>query len=104
MGKEIELKYALSSAAQADEILSSELVLSELDAPIRTIRMSSTYYDTLDGRLIKEKISLRRRQENDEVVYTVKTPKFSDGALSARGEWQVVSDNFDDALLFLIPL
>ncbi len=98
MAKEIELKYSIPDVGTADEILSSPMITSELAAPLRQINMSSVYYDTADGKLIGSKISLRRRQENDEVVYTVKTPQFSDGALSARGEWQVSADNIEDAL------
>lgn len=101
MAKEIELKYSIPNIKTADEILSSSLIMSALAAPIREIKMGSVYYDTEEGKLLGAKISLRRRQENDEVVYTVKTPKFSDGALSARGEWQVSADNIENALVKL---
>ena len=101
MAKEIELKYSIPNIAIAEKILSSEMIVAELAAPVFEINMSSVYYDTDDRRLIKAKISLRRRQENDEVVYTVKTPQFSDGELSSRGEWQVNADSIEDALLKL---
>ncbi len=98
MAKEIELKYSIPNIDTVAEILASPLIVSELAAPMREIKMSSVYYDTADGSLINSKISLRRRQENDEVVYTVKTPQFSDGALSLRGEWQVSADTIEAAL------
>ncbi len=101
MAKEIELKYSIPNIDTVNAILSSEMIACELAAPMREITMSSVYYDSSDGRLTKAKISLRRRQENGEVVYTVKTPLFSDGALSSRGEWQVSADNIEDALLKL---
>lgn len=98
MCKEIELKYSIPCADRAEKILSSALILSEFDGPIRIINMSSIYYDTADALLVKSKISLRRRQENDEIVYTVKTPQLSEGALSTRGEWQVSASDISSAL------
>lgn len=98
MAKEIELKYSLNSAEQAEEILAHPMIQAELCAPVQVISMDSVYYDTEEKSLLKSKISLRRRRENDDIVYTVKTPKSSDGALSSRGEWQVKAASIDEAL------
>ena len=101
MGKEIELKYLLKSSEQIDELLSHPIILEQIAGPLRVINMDSIYYDTSDGALSMARISLRRRRENSDTVFTVKTPKVSDGAFSARGEWQVNARSLDDALPLL---
>ncbi len=101
MGKEIELKYLMKSAEQSSEILNHPLILNELAGPIMVYNMDSVYYDTADNLLAQNRISLRRRKENDEIIFTVKTSGSVDGALSSRGEWQAETASFADALPIL---
>lgn len=104
MAKEIELKYLMKSAEQEREILNHPLILNQLDGPIEVYNMDSIYYDTRENLLAQNRISLRRRQENNEVVFTVKTSGSVDGALSSRGEWQVEAESLDEALPLLEKL
>jgi len=101
VAKEIEVKYLLKSPEQIEEILNHPMICAEISAPLRVINMDSVYYDTADGLLSKSRISLRRRRENDDTVFTIKTPVTTDGALSSRGEWQVKAKTLDCALPLL---
>lgn len=97
MGKEIELKYSIPETCSINEILSHELI-GPFISGISEIFMQSTYYDTRDSLLGKKRITLRRRRENDTMVYTVKTPVSSNGALSSRAEWNVHAGSFEEAI------
>ena len=94
----MELKYALRGAAQVEEILQSPQVACVLCGPLRVISMDSLYYDTADRALARERIALRRRRENQDTVFTVKTPQGGAGAFSIRGEWEVQCPELADAL------
>ena len=66
MATEFELKY-----------LADEKALEALSRRFpggRHIAMSTTYYDTRDSDLSARRWTLRRRQENDTFVCTLKTP------------------------------
>ena len=101
MGKEIELKYLLRDSKQIEEILSHPLVMEQISGPLHVINMDSVYYDTCDNALSSAKISLRRRRENNDTVFTVKTGKIAEGALSTRGEWQISARSLNEALPLL---
>lgn len=64
------------------------------------IRMQTTYYDTPDGSLAAKKFTLRKRQENEESVCTLKTP--GDGV--SRGEFETRSNKIEDAIPELCKL
>ena len=76
MGREFELKYAATAAAQQ--------AIREAFGDFRTIRMETTYFDTPDGALAARHVTLRLRKENEDCVCTMKTP-LPDGS---RGEWE----------------
>lgn len=76
MGREFELKYAATPAAQQ--------AIREQFGELRTIRMETTYFDTPDGALSARHVTLRLRKENADCICTMKTP-LSDGS---RGEWE----------------
>lgn len=76
MGREFELKYAATPDVQR--------TIVEAFAGFSTIRMETTYFDTPDGALAKQQVTLRLRKENDATVCTLKTP-LPDGS---RGEWE----------------
>lgn len=101
MGKEVELKFLIADKAQGELILNHPMIKNELCGPVQIIKMESIYFDTVDGNLTGHNFSLRRRCENDRVVYTVKTSSNSQGALSERGEWEVCAEDADSALALL---
>ncbi len=88
MGKEYEMKYALTEP-QARSLL--ELLQAE---PCRELHMETTYYDTPGGALSARRITLRRRMENNVSVCTVKTPLDGFG----RGEWETQAPCVEDAM------
>ena len=85
MGKETEYKLEVGDLQLLDCILCSEPVASRMQAPFAYIRMQTTYYDTEDGLLEKNRWMLRLRTENERSVVTMKTP----GEGHTRGEWEV---------------
>lgn len=92
MGREYELKYRADQAALA--------ALREEFADLKTIRMETTYYDTLAGDLGKLRWTLRRRFENGVSVCTVKTPSHDGG----RGEWELLCDDITQAVSRLVAM
>ena len=76
MGREFELKYAATPAAQQG--------IRDAFGDFRTIRMETTYFDTPGGALSARHVTLRLRKENESCVCTMKTP-LPDGS---RGEWE----------------
>ena len=100
MGKETEYKLEVGDLQLLDCILCSEPVASRMQAPFAYIRMQTTYYDTEDGLLEKNRWMLRLRTENERSVVTMKTP----GEGHTRGEWEVESEYLDEALPALAKL
>ena len=90
---EFELKYAATAQAQT-------AVLQAYSGAWQTIRMETTYYDTPNGDLSRKWFTLRRRMENKTSVCTIKTP--ADGL--GRGEWEVVCDTIEAAIVKLCKL
>ena len=84
MGKETEYKLEVGDLQLLDCILCSEPVASRMQAPFAYIRMQTTYYDTEDGLLEKNRWMLRLRTENERSAVTMKTP----GEGHTRGEWE----------------
>lgn len=76
MGREFELKYAATPAAQQ--------AIRNHFGDFRTIQMETTYFDTPDSALAARHVTLRLRKENEDCVCTMKTP-LSDGS---RREWE----------------
>lgn len=90
MGREFEKKYRASAGALE--------AVRERYGPFTAITMATTYYDTPSRELSRRKWTLRRRQENDRFVCTLKTP-LPDGS---RGEWETFCDSIEDAASDLI--
>lgn len=59
--------------------------------------MQTTYYDTPDGEISARNYTLRRRQENEICVCTLKTPAGDLG----RGEFEVECDDIQKAIPLL---
>ena len=93
MGLEYERKYR----TDAETLQKIHTSLSE---PAYTFQMETTYYDTPDNALSRQKITLRRRYENGISVCTLKTPTGGIG----RGEFQTEADRIEDAIPVLCKL
>ena len=87
---EIEIKYAPVSYAQFVAI-ADDLGLTDEEI----IRMSADYFDTADGFLSENKISLRHRTENDISVYTMKCSLRNIGGVAVREEEEIATDDIN---------
>ena len=94
MGMELEFKLAVSNAALLEQILFDEQVAQVRQGGYRLIDMATIYYDTPDRRLSDRRWTLRLRQENADLVATLKTP--GDGR--ARGEWECTANHIQAAI------
>ena len=92
MGREFELKYS----AEPRQLEKIALAYGDF----QKISMETTYYDTLDGKLSRQRITLRRRMENGQAVCTVKTPQTG----QCRGEWDVACADIQEAIPVLCKL
>lgn len=77
MGREYELKYRADSGALT--------AIREAYGTFSTTEMETTYYDTEDAALSRNRWTLRKRMENGTAVCTFKSP----GELGGRNEWEV---------------
>ncbi len=93
MGMEYELKFA-ADPQTLDKIKAAHPLA------YTTYTMRTTYYDTADHALSARHITLRLRQENDELVCTVKTPLPGYG----RGEWECNCDDIVRGIEILCQL
>lgn len=92
MGREFELKFSAGGAQQ-------EQIRARF-GDFETIAMETTYYDTPDGALARQHITLRRRMEGGRSVCTLKTPSERGG----RGEWELDSEHIETAIPELCKL
>ena len=94
MGMELEYKLAVRSPALLEQILFDREVTQVRQGDYRLLNMATVYYDTPDRRLSALRWTLRLRQENENLVATLKTP--GDGR--ARGEWDCPACSIHEAL------
>lgn len=92
MGREFELKYTATEAVLAD--------LAKKYPGGRKISMETTYFDTQDGSLSSQKMTLRIRKENGTSVCTLKTP-LPDGS---RGEWECQASDIREGISILLKM
>lgn len=92
MGREFELKYAATPAAQQ--------AVAAAFGEFRRIRMETAYFDTPGGALAQRRMTLRLRRENEETVCTLKTP-LPDGS---RGEWECPAPDIQSGIAQLLAL
>ena len=93
MGIEYELKFCATGDAQS-------ALRAAIDGDEIAYNMETTYYDTADGALSAQHRTLRRRQENERSVCTLKLP----AAAGAREEFEVDSPDIFSALSELCKL
>ena len=95
MGKELEYKLAVPSETLLEEILFDKTVAEVRQGNYRLLDMATVYYDTPSEALSKLQWTLRLRQENNELIATVKTPAGED---HARGEWSCPAYSIEAAI------
>ena len=100
MGMEQEIKLRARDGADPSLLPEDPALLPLRCSPMESIEMRTTYYDTEDGLLEKNRWMLRLRTENERSVVTMKTP----GEGHTRGEWEVESEYLDEALPALAKL
>lgn len=98
MGMELEYKLAVKNPAVLEQILFDEEVAQVRQGDYRLLNMATVYYDTPDRRLSALRWTLRLRQENENLVATLKTP----GDRRARGEWDCQASSIYAALPVLL--
>ena len=81
MGREFELKFAATPEGFA--------AVKAMYADYQYIAMESTYYDTVDRKILKMGGMLRKRTENGLAFWTLKTP----GDMDSRCELEVQTNS-----------
>ena len=99
MGKELEYKLAVPDTRTLEAILFDKEVAEVRQGNYRLLDMATIYYDTKDRALSARKWTLRLRQENFDLVATVKTPAGED---HTRGEWSCPAVSIEEALVSLV--
>lgn len=82
--QEIELKLALPETSIS--LVKRHPLLASHDAQQHTL--VNSYYDTPDGLLAGQRMALRLRHYDGQILQTVKTAGQGGGGLSTRGEWE----------------
>jgi CHAD domain-containing protein len=93
---EVELKYRVGSAADAEDLLSVGRIgaFSAVGRGVRTTQLEDRYVDTIDGALARAGFAVRLRQSGGETVVTLKSLAHTDGAGGAvrRDEFEGPAD------------
>lgn len=98
MGVELEFKLAVPNPMVLEQILFDPQIGEVRQGGYRLIDMATIYYDTPDKRLSARRWTLRLRQENENLVATLKTP----GPDRARGEWECPAPSIQAAIPLLL--
>lgn len=93
MGVEFELKFR----ANAQTLTAMD---REIHGQRQVLQMQTTYYDTRNKDLARQRHTLRRRTENDRSVCTLKAPAPDGGRL----EFETESPNIEEAVPVLCKL
>ena len=95
MGKELEYKLAVPDTRVLEAILFDKEVAAVRQGGYALYDMATIYYDTADRALSAKKWTLRLRQENYDLIATVKTPAGED---HTRGEWSCPAGSIEEAI------
>ena len=98
MGIELEYKLAVANPAQLEQVLFDPQVKEVQVGDYQIFEMATIYYDTPDRRLGTLRWTLRLRQENNQLVATLKTPYQG----KIRGEWSCEAANIQEAVPVLL--
>ena len=99
MGVELEYKLAVPDTRTLEAILFDKELAAARQGGYALLDMATIYYDTADRALSARKWTLRLRQENYDLIATVKTPAGDD---HARGEWSCPAQDIMQAIPALI--
>ena len=99
MGKELEYKLAVPDTRTLEAILFDKEIAAVRQGDYQLFDMATIYYDTEDRALSARKWTLRLRQENFDLIATVKTPAGED---HARGEWSCPARSIEEAIPQLV--
>lgn len=94
--REYELKFSMEADA-AERLISHPLVRPGLSQR-RIGHLVSTYFDTPDARLQRNRFGLRVRRADNQVVHTLKQ---SGGSMIDRGEWERVDEAAQPNIVWL---
>lgn len=87
---EIELKYRLNDASEAEAIFSDARIFAMTDpGSEKTIKMHAAYFDTEDASLSSKGMVFRVREEGDKLMATLKWDGVSIDGLHTREEINV---------------
>ena len=98
MGLELEYKLAVRTPALLEQILVDPRIAQVRQGGYRMLTMATVYYDTPDRKLSNLRWTLRLRQENENLIATLKTP--TEGR--ARGEWECPASDIHAAIPMLL--
>ena len=101
MGKELEYKLAVPDTRVLEAILFDKKIAAVRQGNYALYDMATIYYDTADRALSAKKWTLRLRQENFDLIATVKTPVGED---HTRGEWSCKAQSIEEAIPELVKL
>ena len=101
MGQELEFKLAVPTQAKLEEILFDKEIAAVRQGGYVLYDMATIYYDTPDHALSQRKWTLRLRQENFDLIATVKTPATAENG-KARGEWSCKAQSIEAAIVPLV--
>ena len=99
MGKELEYKLAVPDTRTLEAILFDKEIAAVRQGGYALYDMATIYYDTAERALSAKKWTLRLRQENYDLIATVKTPAGED---HTRGEWSCPAQSIEEAIEKLI--
>ena len=99
MGKELEFKLAVPDTRVLEAILFDKEIAAIRQGNYALFEMATIYYDTQDKALSAKKWTLRLRQENYDLIATVKTPAGED---HTRGEWSCPARSIEEAIVPLV--
>lgn len=99
MGKELEFKLAVPDTRVLEAVLFDKEVAAVRQGNYALYDMATIYYDTADRALSARKWTLRLRQENYDLIATVKTPAGED---HTRGEWSCPAQRIEEAIDTLV--
>lgn len=101
MGMELEFKLAVPDHRTLETILFDKEVAAIRQGGYQLLDMATIYYDTEDRALSKKKWTLRLRQENFDLMATLKTPATAANG-KARREWSCPAQSIEAAVETLI--
>jgi triphosphatase len=87
--QEIELKLTIFDQGEENKIICDEFLLSLTASKWQTAQLISTYYDTRQRILQKNRLTFRIRNTGQGYEATVKGGGHSEGGLHERQEWNV---------------